>query len=108
MVERQGATLLNLPASYWQQMVNTLGEQGHSLSAAVRLVVTGSERVSPVAYRQWRRIAPQVSLFNAYGPTGGTITCTLWKSLALPAEAELPIGRPLAMPRSFCALPTAR
>lgn len=99
MADRQGVTLLNLPASYWQQMVATLAEQGRGLPGSVRLVVTGSERVSPVAYQQWRRIAGQVALFNAYGPTEATITCTLWKATALAAEAELPIGRPLAHAR---------
>lgn len=99
MADSLGVTLLNLPASYWQQMVTTLSEQDQALPPAVRLVVTGSERVSPVAYRKWRRIAAQVPLFNAYGPTEATITCTLWKATSLPAEAELPIGRPLGHAR---------
>ena len=42
-----GVTVLNLPASYWHEWVGYLGQQGRGVPAGLRLVIAGSEPVSP-------------------------------------------------------------
>lgn len=100
LVADNRVTVLNLPASLWHLMADEMERRRLRLPPTVRLVVTGSERVSPAALAQWRQIAPGVRWINAYGPTEGTIT-----ALAHPVEprdpptdpaAEVPVGRPLA------------
>lgn len=99
LVARHRVSVLNLPASYWHQMVAELRDTAptrprSSLPETLRLVVTGSERVSPSAYRSWRAMAPGLAFVNAYGPAEATVTSTLWHGTALPEGEELPIGRP--------------
>lgn len=112
LVARHGVSVLNLPASYWHQMVAELRDAAPPdstpanpafpetpLPETLRLVVTGSERVSPSAYRAWRAMAPGLGFVNAYGPAEATVTSTLWHGTALPEGEELPIGRPAAHAR---------
>jgi amino acid adenylation domain-containing protein len=100
LMARQGVTVANLPASFWHVMVEEMAATDLAPPPALRLMVTGSERITPGALRKWRELAPGVDWVNGYGPTETTITAT---ALLLPAGAalpdpldEVPIGRPLA------------
>lgn len=99
LVARCGVTVLNLPASYWRQMVAGLRDGGRTLPPGLRLLVTGSERVAPDAYRDWRAIAPGIGFVNAYGPAETTVTATAWRGTDLPPGSDLPVGRPLGHAR---------
>ncbi|WP_169308828.1 non-ribosomal peptide synthetase [Paracoccus gahaiensis] len=106
LVAQHGVTVLNLPASYWRHLVAELGEAAPAqLPPSLRLLVTGSERIAPASYRQWRALAPGIGFFNAYGPTEATITCAAWRGGDLPEGAELPIGRPLDHARLLLRAP---
>ncbi|MFN3274055.1 MAG: non-ribosomal peptide synthetase [Paracoccus sp. (in: a-proteobacteria)] len=105
LLTQHRVSVANLPAGYWHQMVGALTEAPRALPDGLRLVVTGSERVLPGAYRRWRQLAPGIAFMNGYGPTETTITCTLWQApptgdgLAgdglAGGSGDLPIGRPL-------------
>ena len=100
LVTQKGVTVLNLPASFWHVLVDEMTRGPQRLPAAVRLMVTGTERINPTALATWQRLHPDVTWINGYGPTETTITAT---SFALPPGAalwspdagEVPIGRPM-------------
>lgn len=102
-VTRHRVTVLNLPAGFWQVLVQDMVERTLTLPGTVRLLVAGSERVLPAALRQWQRVAPGVTFINAYGPTETTISATAWTlpaGVVFPAtEDDVPIGRPLSHAR---------
>ncbi|WP_405404604.1 non-ribosomal peptide synthetase [Paracoccus sp. Ld10] len=105
LVTRHDLTVLNLPASYWQQMVADLRDHPRPLPPSLRLLVTGSERVPPAACREWLRLAPTVRFVNAYGPAETTVTSTLWTGNSLPEGSEVPIGRPAGHARIHLRAP---
>ncbi|MDM7459432.1 MAG: amino acid adenylation domain-containing protein [Paracoccus sp. (in: a-proteobacteria)] len=99
LIAEHEISVINLPAGYWHQLVAAVAESGVLLPGALRLVVTGSERVSAGAYRRWRRLAPDIAFMNGYGPTEATITSTLWQAPpsgdGIGLKEDLPIGRAL-------------
>jgi len=109
LVAEQRLSVLNLPASFWHLLVSEMSDHVLRLPPAVRLVVTGSERISARALRRWQRVAPGIGWINGYGPTEATITCTSWR---LPQGADpydpgddVPIGRPLGHARAILRAP---
>lgn len=109
LVAQQRINVLNLPASFWHALVADLAQSGASLPPDLRLMVTGSERISPSALAQWDRIAPDIGWINGYGPTEATITATIWQR---PAGApphdpgtDVPIGRPLGHAKAVLRAP---
>lgn len=89
-----GVTITNLPASFWGVLVDSV-ESGAALPAALRLMVSGSEKIDAQTLARWRTAAPALAFINGYGPTETTITAT---ALTLPAgapmpEGDVPIGR---------------
>jgi amino acid adenylation domain-containing protein len=103
-VQARQLTVLNLPTAYWHTCVDQLELGQASLPACVRLVVVGGEKASRQALTRWRSAVPDCRWINGYGPTEATITCTWYEALAhkpLPAEGDIPIGRPLAHARAY-------
>ena len=99
-VDHERITVLNLPASWWHELIDDLERSGAAVPASLRLLVTGSERVLPGALTQWGKLAGnRVRWFNAYGPTEATITATIYEadfSKPLPETYSVPIGQPIA------------
>ena len=96
-VEQQGITVVNLPAPYWHEWVDELDQAG--IPRSVRLVITGSDKVSSEKYARWRKHAePRVRFCAAYGPTEGTITATVFDpSREFDSATDcMPIGKPIA------------
>ena len=98
-VDTRQITVVNLPAAYWQEWVHELSRTQTAVPASIRLVVTGSEKVSAEKLNRWLQIAPEhVRWMNAYGPTEATITSTIYE----PAHdvetvgTAVPIGSPIA------------
>ena len=103
--------MLNLPASYWQAWVGYLGQHRRAVPAGLRLVVTGSEPVSPRAVSQWQALTPGCRLLIAYGTSETTITNTLFVPAADRSwadEERVPIGRALPNARVLVADPNGR
>ncbi len=102
-VEQRHLSVLNLPAAMWHAWVWWMVEHGRRPPATLRLLVTGSDRVSPERFAQWQRIAPGIAWINAYGPTEATIGTTLDRRAGSEETATrdaisdaAPIGRPIA------------
>jgi amino acid adenylation domain-containing protein len=96
-VEREGATLLGLTASYWHALVAEL--PALTLPLSLRRVIVGTEAVSAARLETWREaVGDRVEVLNAYGPSEATVQATLHR----PPSGErrrtrsVPIGRPQA------------
>ncbi|AEW99756.1 non-ribosomal peptide synthetase [Streptantibioticus cattleyicolor] len=93
LVDRHAVTVANLPGGYWNAFASSLDGQRAAACRGLRLMISGSERMSARAVADWQRLLPDVPLLNAYGPTEAVITSTLFR---LPAgvtpQDEIPIG----------------
>ena len=98
LVEREKLSALNMPSAFWHEWVRELALLETALPPSLRLVVTGSDKVSTDTLVAWQRLYPQVSLINAYGTSETTITNTLYQAQTRTeiAATSVPIGRPLA------------
>jgi len=82
--------------------MNDLAGNLEPLPKSLRLVITGSERVSPEQLRRWQKIAgPDVRWLNAYGVTETAITTTVYEPCGEAVGVSVPIGRPLANVRVY-------
>lgn len=99
-IEKERVTVANLPSSYWHELVAELSRAGAALPPDLRLIVIGSEKVSPEKLTEWHNLPiKKPQLINAYGPTEATITtttylCRQWQSEPIPRS--VPVGRPIA------------
>jgi amino acid adenylation domain-containing protein len=105
-LEEERVTVLNLPASTWQEWAGELSVERASWPDCLRLLIVGSERVSSESFAAWRKMASdRTRLLNAYGTTETTITATLFQPAtnqeAAHAGPALPIGRPLANTQAY-------
>src|SRR6185437_6424724 len=82
--------------------MNDLAGNLEPLPRSLRLVITGSERVSPEQLRRWQKLAgADVRWLNAYGVTEATITTTVYEPCGEVVGVSVPIGRPLANVRVY-------
>ncbi|HYP25734.1 MAG TPA: amino acid adenylation domain-containing protein, partial [Blastocatellia bacterium] len=103
-IEQENLTVINLPSSYWHELVAEMSREGVGAPGSMRLMIVGSERVLPEKYAQWRSLAgDSVRLCNAYGPTEATITTTIHTARESDSSprASLSIGRPIANARVY-------
>ncbi|MET9362688.1 amino acid adenylation domain-containing protein [Streptomyces sp. NPDC006632] len=91
LLDREGVSVANLSAGYFQEIATAV-RAGARVPAALRLMISGSDRLYPEAAAAWRE-ATGVALINAYGPTETVITSVVRD---LGADDELvPIGAAL-------------
>ena len=99
-VTQHQITLLNLPASYWQEWITEVGQGSLARPPTVRLVVVGSEKVLSENLATWKTtIGPHVEWCNAFGVTEATITTTIYDANQMRDKLtrdSVPIGRPIA------------
>ncbi|MFD4636243.1 amino acid adenylation domain-containing protein [Lentzea sp. NPDC058436] len=88
LVEDERVTVANLPAGYFHDFTADLDRVPPSL----RLMVSGSDRLSPAAAAEWTR-RTGVRLLNAYGPTETVITATVHETAG--ETGSVPIGTPV-------------
>ncbi|MFF4964300.1 amino acid adenylation domain-containing protein [Streptomyces sp. NPDC001037] len=75
---------------------SVLDEPGFAESAGdLRVMVCGGEELPPALAERLLSLAPQVSLYNLYGPTEGSCDASVHQ-VTLPVPASVPIGRPPA------------
>ncbi|MEU5217481.1 amino acid adenylation domain-containing protein [Streptomyces sp. NPDC020807] len=101
LLDSGSVTVANLAAGYFQEVVGALREYGRA-PRALRLMISGSDRLYPDAAASWWA-ATGVPLLNAYGPTETVVTATVHE-LAGPAGGDagtVPIGRPLGDRRAY-------
>ncbi|MEU3734730.1 amino acid adenylation domain-containing protein [Streptomyces sp. NPDC033538] len=109
VTRRHGITMWQLPTAYWT-LLAAEAELSPDLvpPPSLTCVLTGGEAAAPATARRWLA-SPlgAVRLLNAYGPTEGVVTSTLYEvprdTTALPAGEALPIGRAIGGRRAFPA-----
>jgi amino acid adenylation domain-containing protein len=83
-------TLL-LPSLYRALLDHALEED----LACLRYVVVAGEALAPSLVRAHRNRIPHARLYNEYGPTEGTVWCTVFDTTMWRVGAVVPIGRPV-------------
>jgi amino acid adenylation domain-containing protein len=92
VVRAEGVTGMWLTAG----LFNLLADCDPGCLAEVREVWTGGEVISPAAVSRVRAHCPGIVVANGYGPTETTTFATHYEiPAAHPADAPIPIGRPL-------------
>ncbi len=100
-------TVLDLPTTYWHEVVLALESGRAAIPETLRLVVIGGESALPERVAQWRRaVGLRVRLLNTYGPTEATVVATAADLTHDPDPAEtagvsVPIGRPIDNVRAY-------
>jgi amino acid adenylation domain-containing protein len=97
-------TVLDLPTSYWHELVAVASAEHLYFAESMRLVVIGGERALPERFAQWQEMTKnRVRLLNGYGPTEGTVAATRWEPEGLldPLPQTVPIGRPIPNVRVY-------
>jgi acyl-CoA synthetase (AMP-forming)/AMP-acid ligase II len=105
LLEQEKLTIANLPASYWHAWVRELADSRAQPPASLRLLIIGSERVSPGRLAEWLEMkSDHVHWMNAYGTTETTVTSVLYQPThrdERDTRSELPVGRPIANTEVF-------
>ncbi|MCX4679075.1 amino acid adenylation domain-containing protein [Streptomyces sp. NBC_01433] len=93
LIDRHAVTVANLPAGYWNAFALSMSDRQSAACRGLRLMISGSERMSAAAVANWQRLLPDVPLLNAYGPTESVITSTLFRvPPGMTTREEIPIG----------------
>ncbi|QFQ99403.1 amino acid adenylation domain-containing protein [Streptomyces phaeolivaceus] len=100
-----GVTHTALPASYFRDMMATVGHRDPRL-AGLRVVAVGGEVVTHHDIRMWRESGLPAHLLCVYGPTETTVACLTHtvsdaELTEAPPETAVPIGRPLPGTRAY-------
>ncbi|MFE2376163.1 amino acid adenylation domain-containing protein [Streptomyces sp. NPDC059398] len=93
LVERHAVTVANLPGGYWNAFALSMNDRQVAACRGLRLMISGSERMSAAAVANWQHLLPGVPLLNAYGPTETVITSTLFRiPPGMTKHGEVPLG----------------
>ncbi len=101
LCERQGVTVLHMPAAVWHTLVDDLVERNLGCDAPLRLLMLGGDTPDIARLNAFGKMLPGVAggalpYLNLYGPTEATITATLYRTTtAVSGFDRLPIGTPL-------------
>lgn len=100
-IAQQKITLVNIPTSFWYELVKEPSVSLQTLPASLRLVMVGGEKVSRNAYLTWiEKVGKQVHWLNAYGSLETTLTATVYDPEAATeasnTRSEIPIGKAIA------------
>ena len=102
-----GITVLDLPTTYWHELVLALESGRATIPGTLRLLVIGGESALPERVAQWRRAAgSRVRLLNTYGPTEATVVATMCDLSTGPspqdtAGSKVSIGSPIDNVRAY-------
>jgi len=88
----QDLTVANLPTGFWQQW---LQETDGVAASSLRLMIAGGDVMAPGAVRSWLDLPVPPRLLNAYGPTEGVITASVFDVPQEEPAGVLPIGTAL-------------
>jgi len=90
--EKARITHLNLPSSFWQQLVLA---QEQEIPVAIRRISVGGEAMPEAFVEKWFQAQRKPRLYNAYGPTEATVNATV-QEVTSQRGTWRSIGRPLA------------
>jgi amino acid adenylation domain-containing protein len=90
-IEREGVTVANLPAGYWQEFTALLTHYRDEI-AGLRLMISGSDTLPAASAARWLD-ETGTPLLNAYGPTEAVITSLVHDVRPEDTSRSVPIGR---------------
>ncbi len=82
---------LALPSLYQLLLTEADPKQLTSLQT----VIVAGESCPPSLVEQHQKLIPQTALYNEYGPTEGTVWCTVFDCTTAEIGSTVPIGRPI-------------
>src|SRR5262249_16141689 len=88
---------ISVPSAYAALLDHAMGEHLTSLRTAI---VAGEECRTELVTRH-REILPATELFNEYGPTEGSVWCSVYRICDSLGGASVPIGRPIPNARLY-------
>jgi len=97
VIEDQQITDVDLTPTVLAEIVRT---QDLGRLRFLRKIVSGVEAL-PRALEQRVLRELDVSLFNIYGPTEVSVSCTSWRCLPTESQLSVPIGRPMSNTRVY-------
>lgn len=105
-VDRYGISVMNLPTSYWNQLVQTWRDLQVPLPKSLRLMIVGGEAMLPMHVHAWHELpTSDIRLLNVYGPTETVVTSHSYEitadATALALDKAVPIGRTLGCRASY-------
>ena len=97
-VRHYGLTVVDLPPSYWQTLLETWVQLPALVAdLPLRMVILGGEATTPGLVQRWYQTPlGHIPLLNAYGMTETPVTATLYTIPYTPGRVwnRIPIGRP--------------
>ncbi len=90
--QEQVSHLLTVPSLYKVLLAQAIAQSLDTL----RVAIVAGERCSQELVEQHYRLLPHTGLFNEYGPTEGTVWCSVYACQPHEQCASVPIGRPIA------------
>ena len=94
--ETHQVTVLDLPTALFHELARALSHGQVVLPPHVRTVIIGGEAAHSALAERFVKLAPQVQLFNSYGPTEATVVSSCGQlDLKMTQESTLSIGKPL-------------
>ena len=100
LLKKYAVTVADLPPAYWRQMLD-IETIANELSA-LRMLILGGEVFPRDLAEKTRDHFPELTVFNAYGPTESVITPAVYRLPAILSESatsSIAIGRPRANTR---------
>ncbi|MBD2440161.1 non-ribosomal peptide synthetase [Nostoc sp. FACHB-110] len=92
-------TAINLPTSYWHQLVGELSLEDVGIPRSLLRLIVGGEQIQIKAVNHWQKAVADFlnppKLINAYGPTESTIAVT-FHIFDQSEVTSAPIGLPMA------------
>ncbi len=71
-------TVLDLPTTYWNELVAHLNSHDWATASHLRLIIIGGDVAQPQRVARWRtNVGRRIRLVNTYGPTETTIVSTM-------------------------------
>ena len=89
--ERRISHFLGLPSLYDRVL-----EAGGDRLSSLRAAIVAGETCPRTLVERHARVLPAVPLFNEYGPTEGTVWCTVHECRPTDVRADVPIGSAIA------------
>ncbi|MCS4307004.1 amino acid adenylation domain-containing protein [Rheinheimera pacifica] len=104
LVEQYQIEHLSLSTAYWHSWISTLLQTQQPLPASIRQIIIGTEQLTGAAVQSWFSLSrsQQVALFNAYGPSEATISCSVHQVVPQDqALAAVPVGKAILPNRLY-------
>ena len=102
LIQQEGITTIYFVASLLEVYLEEAGE-----IPGVRQIYSGGEELKPETLSRLRELHPDADLYNFYGPTEGSIGCSIYQVPAGEIELrEVPIGKPVSNAPIYLLDPT--